>query len=71
MVWDILPTTPGDFARLIQPHFAVHHMAEQARAVPRADRHEIGPWLGIVMSFEADGAADGVYRDRISYFPTD
>jgi len=50
----ILPTTPGDFAGIIQMHFAVHHMAEQARPVPRAHSHEIRKRMG------GDGLAVGV-----------
>ena len=48
MVRDVLPTTPGDFARLIQPHFAVHQVAEQAFPLPCADGHGIRPRLGRV-----------------------
>jgi hypothetical protein len=51
MVWNILPTTPGDFARLVQPHFAVDHMAEQAFPLAGADRHEIRPRLGTIWAF--------------------
>ena len=54
---DVLPTTPGDFAGIIQPHFAIDHMAEQARPIAGADRHEIRPLLGIIMSLEANGTA--------------
>ena len=57
MARDFLPTTLGDFAGIIQPHFAVHHMAEKALLIPRTDRHKIRPWLGVVMSLQADGAA--------------
>jgi hypothetical protein len=47
MVWDILPTTPGDFASIIQPHFSIRDLAEETRPIPRADRHEICPtWQG-------------------------
>ena len=57
MARDILPTTLGDFARVIQPHFSIHDFAEQAFPSPRADRHEIRAGLGIVMSLQADGVA--------------
>jgi hypothetical protein len=62
MVRDVLPTTPGDFARLVQPHFAIDHMAEQARPIAGAHRHEIRPLLGIIMSLQADGSAVGSVR---------
>jgi len=57
MARDILPTTPGDLARLVQPHFTVHHMAEQAFPFPHARRHETRPRFGVILPIEADGSA--------------
>ena len=63
MIRDFLPTTPGDFAGIVQPHFTVHHMTEQTFPIPRADRHEIGARLAMVGArravpvHEADGTA--------------
>jgi hypothetical protein len=63
MVRDILPTAPGDFAGIVQPHFAVHHMAEETFPIPRADGCEIRPRMATVgarravPSQEADAVA--------------
>jgi hypothetical protein len=57
MVRDILPTTPRDFTRLVRVHFAVDDMAEQAGAFVGAHRDEIRPWLSVIMSLQASGAA--------------
>jgi hypothetical protein len=47
MVWNIFPTTLGDFARLVQPHSPIHDLAQKAFPISRADRHEIRPpWQG-------------------------
>jgi len=53
MIRDVLQTTPGHFAGIVQPHFTVYHMTEQARAIPCADRHEIRA----VPLHETDGTA--------------
>jgi hypothetical protein len=52
---NVLPTTPGDFARIVQMHLAVDHMAEQACVFPRAHLHEIRPRLGVIISIQAGG----------------
>jgi hypothetical protein len=57
MVRNVLPTTPGDFASLVQPHFFIDNLAEKAFPIAGANRHEIRPWLGIIMSLQADGMA--------------
>jgi hypothetical protein len=57
MVRDILPTAPRDFARVVQMLLAVDHVPEQGRSFVGAYRHEIRPWLGIIVSIQADGTA--------------
>jgi hypothetical protein len=56
-VWDGVPASGGHCSQRVQPHFSVHDLAEQARSILCADRHEIRPWLGIITSLQADGAA--------------
>jgi hypothetical protein len=56
-VRDILPMTPGDFARLVQPHLSMHDFAQEACRIPRTDRHEMRPRLGIVIPPQTNPAA--------------
>ena len=55
--WQCLPNRPHHPSGIIQPHLSAIRTSQRARPIPRADRHEVRPWLGIVMSLEADGAA--------------
>jgi len=38
-------------------HLAVDHVPKQAGAFVGAHRDEIGPWFGVILPLEADGAA--------------
>ena len=67
VIRDILQTTPGDCAGIVQPHYSIHDLAEQAFPIPRADRHEIGARLRIVVSLQADGTAMVSVR-RVSHY---
>ena len=58
---DVLQTTPGNFAGIIQPHFSIYDPAEQAFPFPCAYCHRIGARLAMVGArravplHEADG----------------
>jgi len=40
-----IPTLFYDFARIVQPHFAIDDFAEQTHSIMYADGHEIVPGL--------------------------
>jgi len=42
---------------IIQPHFAVHHLAKQTRPVLRAKGDKIRPGLGVIVPLQPNAAA--------------
>jgi hypothetical protein len=52
---NLVPTFLYDFAQRIDPHGAVHHLAEQAFPPHCHDGDEIPACLRIIISFQADG----------------
>jgi len=57
MVRDFMPTRAHDFPHVVQPHFPVHHVAEQRGAPVGADGDEIRARLGVIVSLQPDGTA--------------
>jgi hypothetical protein len=57
MVRDVFPTTLGNLACLVQPHFTVHHMPKEAFPLAGASGDETRAGLGVIVSLEADGTA--------------
>lgn len=57
MVRYVRPTLVCDATRIVQPHFRIHHPAEQTRAVLRDDGDKIRPGLGIIVALQADASA--------------
>ena len=54
---NLLPLRLSDLANIRKPHFTVHHLPKQARAILRADRDEIRSGGGVVVAGQTDGMA--------------
>jgi len=51
------PLLMGDLSKRIQLHFFIHYRTEQAVHLPGADGDEIGVGSGVIVAWQADGAA--------------
>jgi hypothetical protein len=47
---DFIPNRLNHFPRIVQTHFSIHNIPEQAFPVLGAKGDEIGPFLGIIVS---------------------
>ncbi|HWQ99604.1 MAG TPA: hypothetical protein VN397_02015 [Candidatus Methylomirabilis sp.] len=54
VVWEIDPGIHRDCSKVIQPHFSANNLPKEAFVSMRIDRHEIFPWLRIIVALEAD-----------------
>ena len=57
MTCNVRPTLFHHASRGVQPHFPVHHVAEQTGPALGANRYKIGTGLRIIVPFQADGPA--------------
>lgn len=55
MVRNIQPALYDKASRVIQPHLAVNHVTEQDFPVVRTDRHEVSPFLPVIIIAQTDG----------------
>ena len=57
MVRYVRPTLVCDATRIVQPHLARHHLAEQTQPVLGTDGHKIRPRLRVIVFGQANAAA--------------
>jgi len=55
--WNVQPTLFGHAAGVVQPHVAIHDFTEQRHPFVGDQGDEICPWLGVIVTFQADGSA--------------
>lgn len=57
MIFQVKPCIADDVSIAVQPHFPIHHIAEQAFPLPCNNGHKICACLRIIISLQADGTA--------------
>jgi hypothetical protein len=54
---DLIPASRDNFTKAAEVDFIVNHPAEKAPVVPRADRHEVGPFGRVIVPRQPQPAA--------------